>query len=109
MTPHFDVESSDGITVVTLTGPKVAPEAQGPLHSLAENGHTQVVLDFSNVRLLSSKGLAIVFGLKKRLDARGGKLRLCGLGPPLIEMLRVTHMDGILDVATTREEALEGF
>ena len=109
MTQHFDLETTDGISVVTFSGPKVLPEAQDSLYSLAGSGHARVVLDFSNVLLLSSKGLAIVFGLKKKLDAEGGRLRLCCLGSPVVEMLRVTHMDEILDVTGTREEALLGF
>ena len=109
MTQHFDLETIDGISVVTFSGPKIAPEAQDALHSLAGNGHTRVVLDFSNIHFLSSKSLATVFGLKKKLDAEGAQLRLCCLGPALLDMLHVTHMDGILDVSGTREEALQGF
>lgn len=109
MTQHFDLETIDGVSVVTFSGPKVLPEAQDSLYSLAGSGHTRVMLDFRNVLLLSSKGLALVFGLKKKLDAEGSRLRLCCLGAPVREMLHVTHMDEILDLAGTREEALYGF
>ena len=109
MSHYFDLETVDGRTVVTFAGPKILPEAQDSLYGLVESGHTHVVLDLRHVCVLTSRALALVFGLVKRLHEVGGRMRLCCVDPALRDMLHVTHLDGVLDITDTREDALRGF
>jgi len=109
MSPHFDLEQIDGITVVNLVGPKLTPEANEPLYGLVENEGQRLLLDLSNVRFLSSNALGILVSLKKKIDAAGGRLRLCCLEPDLLELLRVTMLDRIFEVFDSRQDALRGF
>jgi anti-anti-sigma factor len=52
----------------------------------------QVALDFSKVRYLSSQAIGMLIGLKKRCDACKGTLMLTGVGPKLMELLKLTNL-----------------
>jgi anti-anti-sigma factor len=107
MPQRFRLESLNGTTVVTWTESKIVPEASGSLDQLV--GGERLLLDLGEVRFLSSNALALLVSLKKRVEAAGGRLRLCGLDPDLIALLHLTKLDKLLDVFETRQEALQGF
>jgi anti-sigma B factor antagonist len=107
--PYFDVETTNGATVVTVAGPKLPPEATEPLGELvASAGAGRVVLEFSRVTFLSSSALGAVAMLKKRLDESGGSLRLCHLAPELVALFQITKLDSIIPICETRSAAIEG-
>jgi anti-sigma B factor antagonist len=107
MTQHFRLETIDGITVATWIGTKVVPEATVPLYALAGDG--RLLLDLGNVRFLSSNALGILVSFQKKVDAAGGRLRLCCLDPDLLELLRITKVDRIFEVFDSRQEAIRDF
>ena len=76
------------------------------LDRLVEQGHTRLLLNLAGVRYLSSDVLAVLVRRQERLAASGGSLQLCGLDPLLRDMLRITHLDRVLDVCSDEAEAL---
>ena len=76
------------------------------LDRLVEEGHTRLLLNLSGVRYLSSDVLAVLVRRHERLAASGGSLQLCGLDPLVRDMMRITHLDRILDVCSDEAEAL---
>jgi anti-sigma B factor antagonist len=110
MSEHFRVEEIDGVSVVSLAGPQILSEAGGDLNSLAESGgHEGLLLDFRDVQFLSSKALAMLISLRRKVDAAGGRLRLCGLSPDLLELLRLTQADDLFEVFDARQDGIRGF
>ena len=77
------------------------------LNRLVEEGHTRLVVNFGGVRYLSSDVLGILAAVHKKIDPARGRIQLCGLDPLLRDMLRITHLDRVLDVCTDEAEALE--
>jgi hypothetical protein len=55
---------------------------------------------------MSSDVLAFLAGLRKKIDPARGRIQLCGLDPLLWDMLRITHLDRVLDACTDEAEAL---
>jgi anti-anti-sigma factor len=76
------------------------------LHRLVEEGHTRLLLNFGGVRYLSSDVLGILAAVHKKIEPARGRIQLCGLDPLLRDMLRITHLDRVLDVCTDEAEAL---
>jgi anti-sigma B factor antagonist len=108
--PHFRIEVVDGVTVVRLAGPKLVVEASEPLSSLVdEGGHRRLLLDFAEVRFLSSVALGVLITLKHRVDAAGGQLKLCRLAPDLLELFRLTRMQELFAIHGDDREALARF
>jgi anti-sigma B factor antagonist len=72
----------------------------------AEPGWRHLLLDFAGVDYLSSSFLSKLLGLKKRLEKREGKLKLCAICPEVREVFAITKIDTILDIVETEDKAL---
>ncbi len=107
---YFHVESRDGITIVRFDDIQIGPDAREPLYGLVENeGHTKIVLDLSDIWALSSLALGILANFQQRVEARGGRLKLCGLNPNIKQIFRMTKLDQIFQVYANQEDALHDF
>jgi anti-sigma B factor antagonist len=65
-----------------------------------------VVLDFGAVRFLSSVMLDILGQLHRRVGAEKTALRLCGLQPQILSVLKVTRLDTLFPIHADRAAAL---
>jgi anti-sigma B factor antagonist len=66
----------------------------------------RIVLDLSPVDYLSSSGVAILVGLKRRIDSKQGKLVLCRVQPLVGDLLRVMRLNNYFTFAEDEAEAL---
>ena len=80
------------------------------LFNLVEvDGLAQLLINFENVQFLSSNSLAKLVALDKKIKARKGKLKLCGLKPIHHEIFRVTRIDSLLEIHEDEKSALASF
>ena len=107
---HFRLEVVEGVTVVRLAGPKLLLDASDPLYSLVdEGGHRDLLLDFAEVRFLSSAALGLLMTLKQKVHAAGGQLKLCRLTRDILELFRLTRMQELFAIHGDDQEALAQF
>jgi len=66
----------------------------------------RVALDLGQVDFLSSSGVAILVGLKRRLDNKQGKLVLFRVQPVVQDLLRVTRLTQYFSFADEEPDAL---
>jgi anti-sigma B factor antagonist len=66
----------------------------------------RVALDLGRVDFLSSSGVAILVGLKRRLDGKQGKLVLFRVQPVVQDLLRITRLTQYFAFADGEEQAL---
>jgi anti-sigma B factor antagonist len=66
----------------------------------------RVAFDLSLVESLSSSGIAILVGLKRRVDAQHGKLVLFQVQPNALDSLRITHLTKLFLFADDEPSAL---
>ena len=92
----------------SLMDPIVLEAAGKRLNDLVEQeDQRNVLLDFEPVQYLSSQAIGIVLTLKRKIDALGkGRLVLCGVGPKLAELLKITKLDKVLTIKATQKEAV---
>lgn len=69
----------------------------------------QVVLDFSEVALISSSLLSKLILLQRRVDATHGKLRLCEMTPVLQSVFRTSNLDRLFTITRDLRESLAAF
>jgi anti-anti-sigma factor len=106
---RIDTERSGDSWVVTVTGDvdlHSAPELRDRLAGLAETGATHVVVDLSECSFLDSMGLGVILGAKKRMDRDGLELHVVVSEPHVRRIFEITMLDRVLDLHTTRAEAL---
>jgi anti-sigma B factor antagonist len=113
---HIRVKESHGVAVVEFIDSqlmyelKVVGEIGDELNSLvADHGYTKILLDFTNVQYLSSTMLAKLAKLEQETHQAKGRLKLCGLGPILMDTFRIGHFDRVFDVRDNVEAALKSF
>jgi anti-sigma B factor antagonist len=66
----------------------------------------RIAADLSPVDYLSSSGVALLVGLKKRVDAQKGKLVLFKLHPYVQDVLRTTKLIQFFTISTDRASAI---
>lgn len=66
----------------------------------------RVALDLGTVDYLSSSGVAILVGMKRRTEARNGKLVVYRTQPVVIDLLRVMKLDRYFAFADDERQAL---
>lgn len=81
--------------------------AAGNLLTLLGNGAIKnVVIDFHRTDYYGSTALGFFVKLWKRVRERNGRMAFCGLSEHEREILRVTNLDGLWPLCSTRDEAV---
>ena len=114
MSTHFTVQPIEKFTVVefktpSLMDPLILEEIGKELYRLVdEEDKRRLILDFEKVQYLSSQAIGIVLTLNKKLGAlKNSKFVLCGVGPKLMELLKITRLDRILTIKPSQREAVK--
>lgn len=112
-TPHFTVQQIDKATVVefrtaSLMDPVDLQNVAEALYELVDKqDKRQIMMDFERVTYLSSQAIGIVLNMNKKLGTlKNSRLVLCGVGPRLMELVRITRLDRVLTIKPTQKEAL---
>jgi anti-sigma B factor antagonist len=71
--------------------------------------HRKVVLDLSRLRFVDSSGLGAFVSCLRKLNAKGGDLKLCGMSKQVRGVFELVRMHRIFDIFATREEAVRAF
>lgn len=80
------------------------------LYEIVEKqGRRQVVLDFANVRFLSSQALGVLLTFRRKADAMQAKVALAGLRPELRRVFNVTNLDKLFTFHDDTAAALAAF
>ncbi len=85
-----------------------APGFKELLGRIIAGGHTQIVLDLSEVTFVDSSGLgAIASGFKALEDGRG--LVICGARDAVRSVFKLTRLDKVVRVVESEDEAVATF
>lgn len=111
--PRISVEYAGNATIVTFTDEKILEEKdiqalQESIMSVIEQAEQiNMILDFCNVRFLSSAVLGLLIRISKKIYERDGKLKLCGINPKIYEIFKITRLTKIFDIYEDVEGASE--
>ena len=108
------IDDVEGLTVVTFPDLQItsADSINGVWDVISRlilpSGGIRLVLDCSQVRFLSSTALGGLMRIARKVRSSGGELRLCSVTPAVLDVLKLTRMDKVIEICTSREEALRG-
>ena len=71
--------------------------------------HANLVLDLSRLRFGDSSGLGAFISCLRRLNAKGGDLKLCGMSKQVRGVFELVRMHRVFDILPDREAALRAF
>ena len=113
VSPKISVEYAGQATIIAFTEEKILEEKdiqaleKSIMGVIEQTGGLNLVLDFSNVKFLSSAVLGLLIKLSKRIYEQDGQLRLCGINPKIYEIFRITRLTKIFDIYKDIESATE--
>src|SRR3954452_24086889 len=109
--PALRVQAVDGTAVVDIINAENLYAEEDISHlanqllRLAEDGHTRLVLNFREVRTMSSDVLGMLAALHRRLENSASRLAISGLNPVLRDMLRICRLEHVFDLHADEAEA----
>jgi anti-sigma B factor antagonist len=109
------VQKIGGVVVVTLGGSSIleaaAIDALGRrlFELVDEQAHRKILLDFTQVKFLSSTMLGVLIRLQKRLQAINGRLAIYGLRPELHKVFKITRLEKLFNFYDNEQDALNSF
>jgi anti-anti-sigma factor len=68
------------------------------LDKLIGGSQPRLLVDFSDVEFVSSAGLRVILATMKKIKAANGSFALCGLRPPVQEVLDITGFTPLIDI-----------
>jgi anti-sigma B factor antagonist len=115
-TPRIQVQDVEGITVIRFQDHQLFDErtvrdvAEQVAAALPNDGRPiRVVLDFTNVTLISSSLLSKLILLQRRVDGTGGQLRLCEISQMLQQVFRTSNLDRLFAIDRDQRASLGAF
>ena len=109
---HFTVEMFGDVTVTAVPVDELdasnAAEFKRDVAPLLE-ANTRLVLDLSRLRFVDSSGLGAFISCLRKLNAKGGDLKLYGMSKQVRAVFELVRMHRVFDIVSTREEAVGAF
>jgi anti-sigma B factor antagonist len=111
--PSITVEYAGNATIIGFTDQKILEEKdikalQESIMSVIEQAEQiNLILDFGNVRFLSSAVLGLLIRISKRIYERDGQLKLCNINPKIYEIFKITRLTKTFDIYNDVETAIE--
>ena len=116
VTPRIQVTETNGVKVVRFLDHQLFDErtvrevADQIAAALPNDGSPiRLVVDFSDVNLVSSTLLSKLILLQRRVEATRGKLRLCDLSPIIQQVFRTSNLDRLFSIDRDQRTSLESF
>lgn len=86
-----------------------SPNAERKVFDYINNGQNKLLLDFSGVDYLSSAGMRMLLSVTKKLKTLSGKLVLFAITPNVMDVLKMSGFDHVLELVKTEEDGLRRF
>jgi len=110
--PRVSVDYAENATIVSFVDEKILEEMdiralQETIMSVIEQvDRINLILDFGNVRFLSSAVLGLLIRISKRLYEREGQLKLCNINPKIYEVFKITRLTKTFDIYKDVDSAM---
>lgn len=112
---YFSTRPESDVLVIALDNPAALNDFRnGPVRdalyeALQSHANARVAVDLSKVDYLSSSGIALLVGMKRRVDARNGRMVVYQLQPIVRDLLTITKLDQFFTIAEDEQGALSAF
>jgi anti-sigma B factor antagonist len=112
---YFSTRPESDVLVIALDNPAAlndfrnTPVRDALYDALQSHPDGRFAVDLSKVDYLSSSGIAILVGMKRRVDARNGQMVVYDLQPIVRDLLTIMKLDRFFTIADNEERALSHF
>ncbi|MBR9831219.1 STAS domain-containing protein [bacterium] len=85
----------------------IAPSVKADIIVLNEEGYSNFILDLSNVQYCDSSGLSAILVANRVAKENRGILVVCSLQPSVDKLIKISQLDGILNIVPSYNEAMD--
>ena len=111
ITMSFKIQKKDKFTLVKTSVEKldttVAPVLKSELVILNSDGVQNIIIDLSATRYCDSSGLSAILVANRLCKNAGGTLVITGLQEPVKNLISISQLDSILNIAESLEDSIE--
>ncbi len=86
-----------------------SPSAEKKVFESINSGESKLLIDFSGVSYLSSAGMRMLLSTTKKLKSLSGRLVVCSVTSNVMDVLKMSGFDHVLEISQTEEEGLRRF
>jgi anti-anti-sigma factor len=86
-----------------------SPAAEKKVFDSINSGQSRLILDFTGISYLSSAGMRMLLSTTKKLKSLSGRLVVCCVTSNVMDVLKMSGFDHVLDLSPTEDEALRKF
>ena len=108
----LDLEESGDVSILVLEGQLAGDAAKAfrqAMDTLIDSGRTQVLLDFTELGFMDSRGIGELVSSYRTIDRLGGSLKILKPGKRIQDTLQLTKLLPIFEVFDSRDEAVASF
>lgn len=108
---NFTTKKYDNYSLVTITTDKLdallSPELKADFVLINKKGDKNILLDLSHVKYCDSSGLSALLIGNRVCSESNGSFIVCGVQPMVEKLLKISQLDGILNITPTLPEAID--
>lgn len=107
--------TQDGILTIVFDDARILDEVKleqlgtDLLDELNKTTEERVILDFRNVKFMSSSMLGKLVQVNKKCGEFKVKLKLCSIDPEIRQVFKITRLDKVFDIASDEAAARQAF
>jgi anti-sigma B factor antagonist len=95
-----------GVPVVAVTGEIDLHVVSDPGARSAAGPGPVVLVDLAEVTFMDSSGVGVLIGQHRELEGEGGELRIVTGEGPALKILKLTSLDEVFSIFSSREDAV---
>jgi anti-sigma B factor antagonist len=108
---NFKIQKKDKYALIKTSVEKldttVAPSLKSELVVLNADGVQNIIIDLSDTRYCDSSGLGAILVANRLCKNVNGVLIITGLQEPVRNLIAISQLDSILNIAETLEDSIE--
>lgn len=86
-----------------------SPSAESKVFEYINHGQHKLLFDFAGVDYLSSAGMRMLLSVSKKLKTLSGKVVLFAVIPNVMDVLKMSGFDHVLEIVKTEDDGLRRF
>ncbi|MBI2358262.1 MAG: STAS domain-containing protein [Deltaproteobacteria bacterium] len=103
----IEIADSKGMKILSISGDidmHTSPDLRRELMGLVHKKMTPILVDFGSVTYIDSSGIATFVEGLKGMMAYGGKLKLVGIPPKVMEIFCFAKLDRVFEIHGSEED-----
>ena len=107
----YSIDKKEKYTTLKLDEAKLdthlAPQLKSEFVTLHAEGTKNIILDLSEVKYTDSSGLSALLVGNRTIQQNGGIFVLSCLSDHVMKLIKISQLDGVLNILPTVEEAVD--